>query len=1037
MLLTLVPPSHLTIPDTLQTHLVSLPSWPPNVRVTQAWNRAARSLQTVGISIPSVMCVDLTAWGAFAVREVVWNLEGDFVNVVLVDGTEERFTLDGTEVEEQEIKSDEFVATSDDEEPNQSSPASTPLQRSNWMQSSSPLQNGHSSALEGPGIETLRSDPSPPVQRTSPGVDDQSVRSRLVNMCEQVREAFEDVGLGPVSFDCEADHAQLIRMASDPTLKIPPSWNGGAQSLFDFHMNSSSVSSDEDDGVDLNGESVDTQALRQAYDEEAQRRRREASPSLPLSTPPSSPRGMSRKISGQLKSRRRPRSVAEAAGQPNQFPPPYDYLSFVELLAQTRKMLLDLFALKIVPALKDRLQAPTYCEWAAKSAAEWCRLRAYQLSGSLASRLTAMLEQEDETEDEDSYMDELANSSSSDEGGSALQGLRPSRPFSFAAHRQPPIRNPLQDMSDDYQLRLWCEQARQRSVDSAVPPQWGQQPAIRGLTFSSPKFSKTLMPWEVTKTFPLSVGKASGLRADLKMRMASRPVLLPRQLDNMSSSPTRSASSFVRKRSGHARGKSYGSSTSDTESENEHSFIALGPAMQSPKFFYPEDWLGDALLPPKLPKVLVNRDIQPPLTKEMERARKMVHLLLNEIAGLQKRIVELIDYSCNRAKAREKARVAAQPDQTKTKMYKPSGLRNEVTGETLDSDPPKSPTTSVPLRLQPLRLRAADKLVAQAVSEAVQKRSPEGDKMLRTAKLTFVSAKPKSKTQASPRKRARDNLSAIKTALAKTTRKRKTKDKPNTVPAKRRRKNRESVKAVDVRADEDEEAAVEVHLDETEDEEEPFASTSGAAKSSPPSIPSEQVQEQARPRTLPPSPTLHARPASRLSLRELGSARHARIPTGQSIEDERDQNSADGDLAHEVFWASSDREEDDVDAELDSPLDDDYEDEDDESVNTHMPHADEDEAVEAIADDAEPAETDADDEDEWFTPSRSLETEADILVDDFEQDSLLEELPLALPPHVMDDLEALRADTPAPLPPDAPTLAPAEVSMPARDRPAE
>ncbi|KAK4047720.1 hypothetical protein OIV83_005228 [Microbotryomycetes sp. JL201] len=963
MLLTLVPPSSDPIPETLQTHLVSVPSWPAGARVSAAWNRAASSLQTVGISVPSVMCVDLTSWCAFAVQEVVWDLDSDFVSVQLVDGTEERFTLECSDVGDHAIKSDEMVTTSDDD--SMQSRASTPLHRSDWMHSTSSPQRSHFESMADP-FATIRPRHSRMQDRKHP------VRARLLEISRQIREAFEDNTLGPLSIDCESDHNQLLRMAADATLKIPPSWDGDAQSLFEFHMTGSSDGSDreEEDETSSENENAESRSLRQASVEEAQRRRREVTPGTPFDL--ASPKKLLCMLSGQLESRRRPRSLAEIVG--TQGPPPHDYLSFVEVLAKARNTMLDIFALKVCPALKARLKASTYCEWAAKSAADWCRMRAHKLSGTLANRVSALLEQEESSEGESNLVDELFTSS---DECSKLRSYQPLRSISFGTHNATPLRNPLQDMKDDYQLRLWCEQALQRSDTCEVPPRWGQQAAVPGFTFGAPKFSRAPTPWEVTTTLPAGLGKASGLRAKLQQRLSAK---LSRHVGPTSSSPLRTASCLGRRQGRRTAPKSVYPESSDTESEIEDVLLPLGPAAQSPKFFYPEDWLGDALLPSKLPKVLVDSDIQPPLSKDIERSRKTIHMLLNEIAGLQKRIVELMDYIVDRKHARENAWQAVQPEANKGRIHRSSGLRNPVTESTQELKTRYSPPASMPLRMQPLRLRTGDKAVSAAIAGASKDRAKQ---LLYTTRNNFVSAKARSRSPPSPRKRARDNLSAIKSVLSASQtrpRKRKAKDRTQTVAPKRRRKEQGSTHNVYVREDEDDgerehELETEADDESLHSSHEDFVTFRCAAPSAPSGTPR----------------------ASRLSLSELGTARKAYPLTVEACKVVKD-----GQYLSHYRQDDTNYFIDDDDAQGEATEDE----EEDENVNTRMPR-----------NDAEEEESDTDlNGDGWGQPLSRQGKEADIMVQDLEEESREHEMPLALPNHVIYDLEAMRADTPASMP---------------------
>lgn len=93
MRLTLVPPSSLLIPEALQSHDVAPPRLPKNVRAPQVYTVVRRSLYSLGIEMPSLMCADRTVWWSLAVDEVVWDCDTEMVEVTFTDGSIEQWAM--------------------------------------------------------------------------------------------------------------------------------------------------------------------------------------------------------------------------------------------------------------------------------------------------------------------------------------------------------------------------------------------------------------------------------------------------------------------------------------------------------------------------------------------------------------------------------------------------------------------------------------------------------------------------------------------------------------------------------------------------------------------------------------------------------------------------------------------------------------------------------------------------------------------------------------------------------------------------------
>ncbi|KAK4056854.1 hypothetical protein OIO90_002104 [Microbotryomycetes sp. JL221] len=781
MFLTLVPPDTLTIPATLQTHAIPLPTWPTGARIPIAWKKSRGALSSVGIAVPSAMCADLTASWAFAVRDVMWNLDSDLITVTLTDGTYETFDFDGGNgLSNLAIESNEHVSSShDNDATDQRSPVPTGSVCDYGHSSSTPLgssqQNTNSKQASRTDAASHHEDVG---KRQTVAASRQSqARARLLDLCQQLREAYEDLGLGVAALCSEADHAQLIQMAGNPTLKVPEEWDGSAQSLFEFHMQGASEEEDDDHEQRLRGDDVDgtssdsdcdeesSQRIGEAVQEDARRSRREISPNFTMSPQPSTSRTKTaRPVRGQLRDRRRPRNLAEAAGEPKHAAifAPHDYLSFVDLLSQARKTMIGMFASLVIPELKQRLNSVNYSQWVVKSALKWYQSRAYVLSGRLANHILELLDRDDDVDvsDVENLTDELA---SDEDRPNAAQWLRPSGMLQlqqgFLRVLSPTVRNPLRDMQDDFELRLWCEKVCERAHEVETTEKWAGQDQEDGVVAAGPKFSSLARPHEITKRLPSQLGRRSGLRTASHIRQ-----------NFIDTTPTK----LAKKRSSKPE---VDSDATDSDDDVQDRLLTLfAPAGQSPKFFYTEDLLGESFVPPKLPRALVDRDEGSRSDEDVERARKRIHKELNELAGLQKRMVELMDSAASTS-ARPPSELRVRLNYSQPKSV-PSKLRNPVMSSSKDeaskakkSKSSGSPPATLPLRLQPLRLRTADKSVASAITKAIEK-NPSAQraavKAIKHSNSTLSARENTDRSPRSPRKRARDNLSQIQSVKSLT-----------------------------------------------------------------------------------------------------------------------------------------------------------------------------------------------------------------------------------------------------------------------------
>lgn len=633
MRLTLTPPPSYPIPDTLQTHILRPPTLPNRIKTPLPYLRVKRSLGDVGLSLPSLLCADRTLWWSLAVEEVTWDLETEMVEVRFVDGTEERWDLDP----EAAFKSDDFVEDSDDED------SKMDLDNEAIEKAFRAAMTSTIKEVKGKGKS-----PSPPpaIARRSPP----SVQSRLHSLCVQLRDAYEDLALGSVPIADEHDYLQLLDMAADPSARIPPEWSN--QSLLEFHMKGSS--DDECEMSDMSDGSEDERLLspRKA-------RRRILSPELGEEKDDKAEKktvinrdfDISTSIrkkshhKGQLKSRRRPASLAPVASSSTSPLPParHDYLSFVSLLSTARRTLLDLFSSAIIPSLKDRLDTPTYALWAVSNATRWCRQEAILKGGEVAGDLLRLLHDDGESFDMTDEEDEDELNEKSDEEEWALRRGFPSSQESAGARRERRLkRNPLYELRDDYDLKMWCEkaQARARGIEMEGDNDLAGWSVDRGddllSSVGAPRFTQELQPWEVSKPYPSphltsSMIKKKSLDFVALAAKLSTPTK-SKSKSNQPLPPPPSARSTSMMQSLYLSHPSTDASPPLTDCSDDEYFES--GSLHGPAFFCPEDVLSESFLPPRLPKALVKSSPAMPLGKEMEMMRKKVHQELNEIAGV-------------------------------------------------------------------------------------------------------------------------------------------------------------------------------------------------------------------------------------------------------------------------------------------------------------------------------------------------------------------------------------------------------------------
>lgn len=291
MLLSLIPPPALAIPEALQSHSLAMPTpaFSAGARQPLAYTRLKKALAKLGITMPSVLAADRALWLSTIVEEVRFDIECLEVAVEFVDGTVERI---GLSEEGASTLSQEYVVDSQTDELQEDVPAPAP------RQSATP-----------------------------------SLFERLRTLSLTLRDAWEDVSLlqrdGVPLVSSDDDMATLITLAANPCSKLPDRWRSHPSEI------------DESDEV----EPEDTQDTVSSastldpvkYHGQLHSRRRLTSTIISQdgsASPPASQASYTPVAS--LK-----RAV--------------DVESFVDILEQTRHALVDLFSSEVLPVLRERL----------------------------------------------------------------------------------------------------------------------------------------------------------------------------------------------------------------------------------------------------------------------------------------------------------------------------------------------------------------------------------------------------------------------------------------------------------------------------------------------------------------------------------------------------------------------------------------------------------------------------------------------------------------------------------------------------------
>ncbi|GAA5870690.1 hypothetical protein JCM3774_001726 [Rhodotorula dairenensis] len=718
MKLTLVPPNAYPVPQALYSHELHPPSFRPRRanKVPEAWQRTRKTLAGADLRLPDPLAADSTAWWLFSVEEVEWNLELDEVTVSFVGGDRETWDL---------------------------SPQSYP--RSSPMVIDSDMEDAPGSPdSAAPSPPTAGTDDCPSTSRWHPN----AVSARLRDFAVELRGAYEDLGTAAASdpsspdISSENDFRLLMLLAAEPSREVPFEWSD-AQTMYEYAMM----------GVDEDGAGTTSESPAPgegAWTGRNELRRPSQGRRLDLiDVAESDPY----KYTGQFSSRRR---KAATKGRSGSAAKSYDYLSVIDLLSRIRTYLCELFPATIVPNLRERLP-PTYTLWAADCAIVWCRREAISKARVAADLMVELLDDDGDT------FDCTDKSSRSSQGGivhdirvddteehfDLLSGS--TGPDDWQAEEQRHERladNPLRLLRDDYELRRWCVDASER----ARLLELGDD----GTSFvASPDWLRPVPPVDIA----LALGDDS---SDSEPSRRTRKRLRLSEVAPSSSPPSSAPSCNI------ASGESpprISLSDSDTETSDfdelsDDGIPVDGIRHLADDFFYPPDPLGESLLPRRLPKELAERNSQ--RGPELEEHREQLYRTLNQIAGLQNRLVELHELVKRETQAWE----GIQEEKAKEKTsWAPTVTGSALKGRrTLPKPPPSGLRRRQPKINPPLLKQTGDRALERSLDKA--RRSADLPTLPDRSKDSNASI---SRSLGIPRKRQRQNLETYSKLAAKST----------------------------------------------------------------------------------------------------------------------------------------------------------------------------------------------------------------------------------------------------------------------------
>lgn len=433
--LRIIPPSDHHLPPALLVHSLDRPSQQlqssragvsnnssdrHQVRPPPAFAKSRKALANLKLDLPHTLLADRTIWWSLVVEQVEFDLVAEEVKVVLVDGSVERWELA------------ELVPRTGLNTGNERGLMASEL------------------SLASSKREFVATQPFLPPSRP-----DGTVCAQLTELTRELRGAYEDLSLSSTldsqapDISSDEDFELLSQLAADPSLPLPDAW--------DAKPDSQAIAT-VPDWLATSSDPPPCPAIL-----------RDNSPglTLPASEDDAPAASDELRFHDQLVYRKRPRSLAELhASESTDSHDPlrrHDFLSLIEIVSRTRHALLDLFALRLVPLLRERLGAASYPICAAASAARWCRRLARQ-KGAEVSRLVLRL-LDDEEGDEFDGSDE---SDGSEVGDSPIEraeadwlGAFADAPSSDSEERRERRRqrNVFHVMRDDFELRLWCQRS--------------------------------------------------------------------------------------------------------------------------------------------------------------------------------------------------------------------------------------------------------------------------------------------------------------------------------------------------------------------------------------------------------------------------------------------------------------------------------------------------------------------------------------------------------------------------------------------------
>ncbi|SCV74049.1 BQ2448_6481 [Microbotryum intermedium] len=785
MLLRIIPPSGCVIPASLQTHAIPTPpSFPKGLKQPAAWTRTRTTFNNHGIALPTHQCVDRASWLSLAVEQVTWNLEDDVLIVAFVDGSEERWPIavatppHSTRVSTLPLK----VHSTDSEH-------SDPMHQA--QQTQDKLNDEPAVTTQTPGGDELKaresrdqdrtplssssswgswrssSPPSSSTVHTTCPLTDPSTTHHLRELCDELSTAYEEFVVFGIHYLTDDDLEHIVTMAGDPTIAPLPQWEPDASigDPSDSLSSSSSLRGDDDrDGEIARDPTPPTAMMRflgifkprwpSTWQEEE-------SPGLH--------REHLRSAWGEVV--RKLESVANAANAAVGV-----HVPLLAILKNIRTTMLDLFSRVITPAIKDRLNAPTYVMWATSNAAKACRARAIARAGEVAQHILALLDDDGETFDADSEDSSESESDAENHAGPRLleiidqlaeeewdgidNAFEPGRHERRAALKDKCIherlsKNVMRECFEDFELRLWCEQTIGRgqvmedSGDASEgwgTPQGVPHPRASATSVGPWTWARKIPSWEITRpiTSDTDISKVTLRRRNVIAGPHAKVATdknNPNETENPSTSPPATELSENEGHEASPKRKAPAPST----------VIAL------------EDPLDEGLLPPRIPQALVTNARDAYLGKDMIAMRRKTHQSLNQVAGLIRKVKELRDYLDDQTTVWDKQRMKEKALKT-LPDNEHSCLRNPATSGSTIVEHVLSPPSKrlVPPKAQPLIQRAADRSVSRQVRNELNRRQ--------RSRVIQKNPSPKQGQQAdglaskhpnTPRKRQRENLDII------------------------------------------------------------------------------------------------------------------------------------------------------------------------------------------------------------------------------------------------------------------------------------